>query len=93
MNHVKKNKESESHFYQQYPAFKGFVKVCGMKESANVEEIYKLSPDFMGFIFYPKSPRYVGNLDPAVLKKVGPGTKKIGVFVNEDVDDILTVTY
>jgi phosphoribosylanthranilate isomerase len=93
MNHVKKHNDSEIHFYQTHPAFKGFVKVCGMKDSNNIEEIYNLSPDFMGFIFYAKSPRFVGNMDPHVLKKVGPGTKKIGVFVNEDVDDILTITY
>ncbi len=34
------------------------VKICGMK--FNIQKISDLLPDFMGFIFYPNSPRFVG---------------------------------
>lgn len=33
------------------------LKICGMKFSENILEIEQLQPDFMGFIFYEKSPR------------------------------------
>ncbi|AGW86176.1 hypothetical protein K645_1986 [Blattabacterium sp. (Nauphoeta cinerea)] len=34
------------------------IKVCGMK--FEIHKIYDLFPDFIGFIFYPNSPRFVG---------------------------------
>ena len=35
------------------------VKVCGMREPGNVKQVAQLGVDMMGFIFYPKSPRYM----------------------------------
>lgn len=35
------------------------IKVCGMRESINICKVAELGIDMMGFIFYPKSPRYV----------------------------------
>ena len=36
------------------------IKVCGMREAENIQEIESLQDiDMLGFIFYPKSPRYV----------------------------------
>ena len=64
-------------------------KVCGMKYQDNIHEVLKLQPDYMGFIFYRKSPRYVGD------KWEGPGaefpatTQKVGVFVNEPIDKVV----
>ncbi|GHT67197.1 N-(5'-phosphoribosyl)anthranilate isomerase [Bacteroidia bacterium] len=60
-----------------------------MKCPQNIADIAALQPDFMGFIFYPKSPRYVGNLADDALKIIPVSTKKIGVFVNEAVENIL----
>ncbi|PWJ40103.1 phosphoribosylanthranilate isomerase [Sediminitomix flava] len=59
-------------------------KVCGMRETANIEAVLALEPDYMGFIFYPPSPRFVGDdLDENLLKNDFPkSTKKVGVFVN-----------
>ena len=47
----------------------------------------------MGFIFYPKSPRYAEPLDIKTLEALPPTIKKIGVFVNEDIENILTIAY
>ena len=33
------------------------VKVCGLNDVANIKEVVQLQPDFIGFIFYGKSPR------------------------------------
>ena len=35
------------------------VKVCGMRDADNIREVSRLGVDMIGFIFYPKSPRYV----------------------------------
>lgn len=35
------------------------IKVCGMRDAENIREVAQLDIDMMGFIFYPKSPRFV----------------------------------
>jgi phosphoribosylanthranilate isomerase len=60
-----------------------------MKHPQNIADVAALQPDFMGFIFYPKSPRYVGNLANDALKIIPVNTKKIGVFVNEPIENML----
>ena len=69
------------------------IKICGMKFPENIAAVAALHPDFMGFIFYPKSPRYAEPLDSAVLKALPESIKKIGVFVNENLENILTFVY
>jgi phosphoribosylanthranilate isomerase len=69
----------------------GVIKICGMKYPENIRAVAALQPDFMGFIFYPKSPRYAEPLDIATLNALPKSIKKIGVFVNEDLEDILTI--
>ena len=54
------------------------LKVCGMKY--NIAEVADLQPDYMGFIFYEKSPRHFEGVIPELPK----GIKKVGVFVDED---------
>ncbi len=62
------------------------LKICGMKEAANIEAVAALRPDYMGFIFYPRSPRYVG---PSFrLAHPMGNTKPVGVFVNETTEAI-----
>jgi phosphoribosylanthranilate isomerase len=65
------------------------IKVCGMKEPENIRRLAKLSIDFMGLIFYPKSPRYAGNLLPDTLSVLPDNIKKVGVFVNEQPEAVL----
>ena len=69
------------------------IKICGMKFPDNIAEVAALRPDFMGFIFYPKSPRFAEPLDSATLKALPKSIKKIGVFVNENLENILTIAY
>ena len=67
------------------------LKICGMKYADNIREVVKLAPDFLGFIFYPKSKRFVG--DDFVMPEIPSSIKKVGVFVNESEKNILeTVT-
>ncbi|NBA88047.1 phosphoribosylanthranilate isomerase [Emticicia sp. CRIBPO] len=66
------------------------IKVCGMRESENIKALVALKPDFMGFIFYPKSPRFTGEmLDQELLLNFPAEIKKTGVFVNAETGFIL----
>ncbi len=53
------------------------LKVCGMKDPSNIQQLATLQPDWVGMIFYEKSLRHVD----ADLETT-EGLKKIGVFVN-----------
>lgn len=57
------------------------IKVCGMKYSRNIAELEKLPIDLMGLIYYPKSPRYIGDEEVCLVKNTK--LKRVGVFVNE----------
>lgn len=58
------------------------IKICGMKH--NTLEVATLQPDYLGFIFYEKSPRNLENEMPQIHPKI----KKVGVFVNEKISMI-----
>jgi phosphoribosylanthranilate isomerase len=63
------------------------LKVCGMRETTNISELLKLSPDFVGFIFFAKSKRDVADsLDAELLASFPNSTQKVGVFVNAELD-------
>lgn len=64
------------------------IKVCGMRDTNNILELIKLKPDYMGFIFYEKSKRFVTNF-PEV--KIPSEIKKVGVFVNETIDKVIEI--
>ncbi|WP_227740353.1 phosphoribosylanthranilate isomerase [Salegentibacter sp. BLCTC] len=61
------------------------LKICGMKHPENISEVAKLQPDYMGFIFYKKTPRYFEDSIPEISREI----KRTGVFVNEDINIIL----
>ncbi|MGL4852663.1 MAG: phosphoribosylanthranilate isomerase [Phocaeicola sp.] len=60
------------------------IKVCGMREPENIAAVEALGIDWMGFIFYPHSPRYVA-MPPTYLLN---NCKRVGVFVNESLEVI-----
>lgn len=65
-------------------------KVCGMKFSHNMLKVAQLRPDYLGFIFYDKSRRYMPDtLSPDDLRKLPKRTKKVGVFVNASSEEML----
>ncbi|WP_162051378.1 phosphoribosylanthranilate isomerase [Pontibacter pamirensis] len=66
------------------------VKVCGMREPENIRQVAALQPDFMGFIFYKNSKRFVGEtITPELLVSLPASVQKIGVFVNQSTEEIL----
>ena len=67
------------------------LKVCGLTKPDQIQELISMNTDFLGFIFYEKSPRYV--LNHLNLKEISmiDHHGKVGVFVNEEMDKILRI--
>ena len=61
------------------------VKVCGMRDPKNIREVEELGVDWMGFILYAKSPRFV----PIVPSYLPKKQKRVGVFVDMNKDGLL----
>ena len=55
-----------------------------MREADNIREVETLGIDMMGFIFWPKSSRYVSQRPDYLPKRV----KRVGVFVDEDPEQV-----
>ncbi len=68
-------------------------KVCGLKEKNNIREIIALNPDYIGFIFYKNSPRFVEDASLAEWiqseSELFEGIGKVGVFVNASIQSVL----
>ena len=62
------------------------LKVCGMRNEKNILELLALKPDFVGFIFYNKSKRFVANFPQIQFPTT---SKKVGVFVNQEIEEVL----
>ena len=62
------------------------LKICGMRDLANIRDVAAHRPDYMGFIFYPGSPRCVP--DDFTLPAL-QSIRKVGVFVNQGHLEIL----
>lgn len=63
------------------------LKICGLRDNAS--EVVALEPDYAGFIFYEKSPRYVHSPLPQVPTTV----KKVGVFVNAEPETVAATVF
>jgi len=71
-------------------AFRGRIKVCGITLPAQVIALEEMGVDLAGFIFYPKSPRYVGSkIPPEKMKIIKGKIGKVGVFVNMDYEELM----
>lgn len=57
-----------------------------MRDPDNIKDLIALAPDFIGFIFFEKSKRYVGHPETLSVEQIPSQIKKVGVFVNETYD-------
>ena len=68
------------------------LKVCGLTQLAQIQELISLNTNFLGFIFYEKSPRFVLNhLSLDEISEINH-QGKVGVFVNETVEKISEIS-
>jgi phosphoribosylanthranilate isomerase len=66
------------------------IKVCGITEMKQLNQLEGLDIDFAGLIFYKDSPRYIGEkISKKELKKADLDLKKVGVFVNPEMIEVL----
>lgn len=66
------------------------IKLCGLTRPCDIHTANLLRPDYIGFVFAPKSRRYITPEKAAELKKLlCPEILSVGVFVNESQDTIL----
>ena len=66
------------------------IKVCGMREAENIRQLKEMNPDYMGFIFYSNSPRYINEIDIKLFASL-PFIKKTAVFVNADLEEVKSI--
>ncbi|HKX11622.1 MAG TPA: phosphoribosylanthranilate isomerase, partial [bacterium] len=66
------------------------VKICGLTNLNDTLDAVELGADYLGFNFYPDSPRFL-TFEKAVeiFQEIPNNIPKVGVFVNEDVQDVL----
>ncbi len=58
------------------------VKVCGMRDAENIKAVEALKPDFMGFIFYPRSPRCCEGINLDVIASLPEEVEPVMVSVD-----------
>jgi len=64
------------------------LKICGMKLPDNIRAVAALQPDYLGFIFFRGSKRFVDGLTPSFVKNLPAGIRRTGVFVNEELNKV-----
>lgn len=65
------------------------IKLCGLSRPCDIEEVNRLCPEYIGFVFAKKSSRYVAPEQAAELKRMlKPGILSVGVFVDEKPENI-----
>lgn len=66
------------------------IKVCGITTMKQLNQLEGLGVDFAGIIFHKASPRYAGHtLLPGEIKGADLDLKTVGVFVNDEYDEIM----
>lgn len=64
------------------------VKICGLKEVAHVQAAVEAGADFIGFMFAPSKRRITLAQAVELTAHIPSNVKKVGVFVNEDIETI-----
>ena len=66
------------------------VKYCGITKEEEIQHLQQLPIDYVGFVFYKKSKRYVDKEQARRLRaKLKPSIPSVGVFVEEEIPKIL----
>ena len=64
------------------------IKVCGLRDKNNIQAVAALAPEYMGFICYEPSPRYIKDISTDVLTNLPSSIYKTAVFVDETEETI-----
>ena len=65
------------------------IKICGLRRPEDIGAVNGLQPDYIGFVFFPGSKRYVMPEEARNLKAgLAPGIQAVGVFVDEEPETV-----
>ena len=65
------------------------IKMCGLRRPEDIEAVNELKPEYIGFVFFPGSKRYVTPETAKTLRAgLDPEIKAVGVFVDEDPETV-----
>tara|TARA_R110002124_G_scaffold80533_10_gene213169 strand:+ start:10780 stop:11421 length:642 start_codon:yes stop_codon:yes gene_type:complete len=67
------------------------IKVCGLTNLEDARFASGLFVDYLGFIFYEKSPRFIEPAKAGAIINWLEGPEKVGVFVNQPLDEVITI--
>lgn len=68
------------------------VKICGITNLEDAMDAASLGADYLGFNFYPKSPRHIKKSEAKkIISSLPKNIKKVGVFVNEGIDKVKSI--
>lgn len=68
------------------------IKICGLKRQEDIEYVNIYKPDYIGFVFFPPSSRYVTKEKACELRKeLSPEIIPVGVFLDNSLDEILEI--
>ena len=66
------------------------IKFCGLTRKCDIEAVNELGPEYIGFVFWPRSKRVVTREQASELKAMlDPSIKAVGVFVDEDIEVVI----
>ena len=65
------------------------IKMCGLRRMEDIEAVNEIRPEYIGFVFFPGSRRYIPAADAGKLReKLNPEIRAVGVFVDEDPETV-----
>ena len=67
------------------------IKICGLTRSVDIEYVNELMPDYVGFVFAKSKRRISPQAAAKLIAGLKPGIKKVGVFVNESIPNVLEI--
>ena len=65
------------------------IKICGLKRLEDIEIVNRYKPDYIGFVFADSKRKVMHDLASEMKQNLDSSIKSVGVFVDEDIDEII----